>query len=362
MRVLALQPASAFDSTLSCSLIQHSRSDQLSRTETSRHYSAVSYTWGNQGSSCDLICTTRDPQRPGSSRLRITPNVDACLRHLRKAHKPIYLWVGAVSLNQKYGVKNGQQVPLMGDIYRGAKKVHIWLGKDESRAMEVFALIRHLTTNYVPTPSQIRLIVGLLERPWFHRRWIIQEFALIRYAILHWDSASLELSCLLSILPKLKEGYKSDDYGPGELRATEVYGSDLLLATAQLLVRSADFISMLWHFDQSDCGGPHNRIGALMGLAPALERFKFSYNTDDCQRVYRRIATLLINADCRYGHMIMLQLSKFGPVNPDRRNSTEWPSWDPDWCSRRKSSGIIYTDVEASGVEDIQHLAQRVSF
>jgi hypothetical protein len=61
--------------------------------------------------------------------LKITPSVNSLLRHFREKKDVRHLWVDAIYLNQADNGEKSIQERLMGDIYRQARRVHIWLGE-----------------------------------------------------------------------------------------------------------------------------------------------------------------------------------------------------------------------------------------
>ena len=90
----------------------------------------------------------------------------------------------------------------MGEIYRTAKEVLIWLGEDANGiAAKSFSILRRIVVargSQKPTIEEKRLLVDFFEKPWFDRRWIIQEVTNARKATLYCGSTSLELSWFLS--------------------------------------------------------------------------------------------------------------------------------------------------------------------
>ncbi|RDW58419.1 hypothetical protein BP5796_12349 [Coleophoma crateriformis] len=73
---------------------------------------------------------------------------------------------------------------IMGDIYKSARQVVVWLGEAADNSHLVFAHLKDDTRksafpNY-PTPPapQRRAWTALISRPWFFRTWVIQEVAL----------------------------------------------------------------------------------------------------------------------------------------------------------------------------------------
>ena len=123
LRIIALKPASNFDDPLECEIIQYRRSEMFADPDNKKQYEAISYCWGDDiAFNHYLFCNNR------MDKVAITKSVDSMLRHFREVYSVQYYWVDAVCLNQADGVEKGAQIPLMGDVYRQAKKVRIWLG------------------------------------------------------------------------------------------------------------------------------------------------------------------------------------------------------------------------------------------
>jgi len=170
------KPAETFGYTLRCSIIQYGRLQELSRADDSRHYSAVSYTWGDEPASRVLICASNDRESREGFELLITPNVNALLRRLREAHKPIYLRLDAICLNQQDEIEKSQQIPLMEEIYKAARKVYLWLGEDKGQGRDTLALVRRLNSEPELTTAETALITKFLRRWRFGRRWLYKRW------------------------------------------------------------------------------------------------------------------------------------------------------------------------------------------
>lgn len=180
VRVLALKPALDFDDQLRGDIIQYSRSKFLRSPDDSAHYTAVSYTWGEPVFLKYLVCNG------GASRLKITPNMDCLLRHLRKKYEPRHLWIDAICLNQADQEEKAVQIPLMGEIYQQAKKVRIWLGPGDANTAKAFAFLRAAHPIIEDAPDMLDCVLDLAEDvfgnhsveeiqnffslPWFTRR------------------------------------------------------------------------------------------------------------------------------------------------------------------------------------------------
>lgn len=64
-----------------------------------------------------------------------TLNLEAALRHLRVTDATVTLWVDAVCIDQSNEAEKNDQVQCIGDIYRKARPVIIWLGHAKARAL-----------------------------------------------------------------------------------------------------------------------------------------------------------------------------------------------------------------------------------
>jgi hypothetical protein len=113
-RVLKLH--GSFRSALTCELIEAS-------LDAPPPFEALSYAWDAQSTDQSLICNGRLVQ--------ITPNCEAALRRLRYKVASRVLWIDAICIDQKSDAERSHQVQLMGQIYRAAQQVLVWLGESE---------------------------------------------------------------------------------------------------------------------------------------------------------------------------------------------------------------------------------------
>jgi len=169
------------------------------------YYDALSYVWGGTpGKNSPSIMVN------GQSVL-ITKNLHAALRAfgLKGIKRPI--WIDSVCINQKDKEERLRQVKSMGEIYRRAANVHIWLGEVEGFTKEP---TYHIGTDYlrrflnelsalvsdkdmISTPfyritrvpigdySADRLIKRMTTSDWFSRMWVIQESAFAQNTTMH---------------------------------------------------------------------------------------------------------------------------------------------------------------------------------
>jgi hypothetical protein len=171
-------------------------------TTRSTHYEAVSYVWGRFTGTKDIeigghICIV-----PASS--------EDVLQAVRYRDTERLIWIDAICINQTDQTEKQHQVAIMGKIYQEAERTVFWLGDaDEHTELAFKTMIsihdqardnsgdcQHLrevlygasnSFQYSTTPlpetcdvQAMEAVRQIFKRPWFTRRWIIQEAALSR--------------------------------------------------------------------------------------------------------------------------------------------------------------------------------------
>lgn len=124
-RILQVYGNGEHDSPIHCDLVERSLDAE---TPT---YEAISYCWGGQKPTQTIFCADR--------RLRITRNCESALRHFRPASQSQsrLLWVDSICINQSNMPERSNQVRLMGEIYKGASRVLVWLENDNETVTSV---------------------------------------------------------------------------------------------------------------------------------------------------------------------------------------------------------------------------------
>jgi hypothetical protein len=151
IRILALEPSHDFNSDIRCRLIQ------LALDEARGGYDALSYVWGSPICNLKIICNDRP--------FYVTTNCLLALRYLRKKAEVRFLWVDAICIDQSSNSERGHQVELMGEIYKFANNIIIWLGEQQPgtrrafqrahnfyRLIRVFKQAKFLINAYLRTP------------------------------------------------------------------------------------------------------------------------------------------------------------------------------------------------------------------
>lgn len=179
-RIVRLFPAPSFLDPLKISIYTTSL---LNRPK----YDALSYTWGDK--------TQVVPMADHDRRFlhHITENLGSALRHFRKQKGIRILWIDALCINQNNDYKKNKQIIDMGLIFERAQTVRIWLRKASVDSDEAMDFVHQITDlgkldTIATNPSNIKewkTFVMLMNRPWFSRRWVVQEVVFAGKALVH---------------------------------------------------------------------------------------------------------------------------------------------------------------------------------
>ncbi|RYP44668.1 hypothetical protein DL768_008902 [Monosporascus sp. mg162] len=289
------------------------------------HFNALSYVWGTTGKTETLALDGVD--------IPITRNLHVALQYLRHGTEPTTLWVDALCICQGDNVEKGQQVRMMGDIFRGARLTWIWLGE---ASQEDDAVMDYLSTNARQSDSEglaelpIRSLQSFFGRPWFRRLWILQE-------------------ALLSQQPIVKCGDKQTAFERVIRLSTDLIfknlgnrrGDPFVNCPLQRCLQEWDRLKHIvlerggWSLvyampmaEQLECTLFEDRVFALLGLSTELDRktIKPDY-TKPFAQIQARICAHLISS----------------PENPlaalhymGVRGNSELPSWARDWSKPKR--------------------------
>jgi hypothetical protein len=177
-------------------------------------YNALSYTWGTEEDN-KVVEVNGQP-------FTIRNNLWCFLRRIRKADASLTLWCDMVCIDQNNSEERGHQVQFMGEIYRNAACVWIWLGEEAEGTARIFDLLsginavkvklgreyhkkwkalvlRKVRERYSLSKREdverlvLPALVEITTREYWDRVWILQEVALAQYAIIHSGNCALEL-------------------------------------------------------------------------------------------------------------------------------------------------------------------------
>lgn len=358
-------------------------------------YEALSYTWGVGATQEDLIL---DGQR-----LKIGLNLHDALRRLRRTNKSRSLWIDAVCINQCDNAEKTVQIAMMGEIYAKARQTVIWLGEEISRGdaeviTQFFARaawllwrrqsiaavkselgrLRSIMTNVLPAivrPSQpasalsemmrpnfwqgfLRLedadftsilqklgqqnemtVRAFLCRPWFGRRWIIQEVCRARGAVMMCGDHVLKWVAFERVMSGIQHsGVWQGDHLPAfnlsnawwwvrqdiRLRHYDQHNSSQALSFKDAARELLQFLQMLDHFQ---CQDPRDAIAAILGLWRSLHgRIVVDYSLS-VKENYQTFAQRMVES----GLCLDILHSAVQRPRASEAAAESLPSWAPDW-------------------------------
>jgi hypothetical protein len=130
IRLIELLPGSTA-SPLACHILDVHKND-------APEYEALSYAWGEPTMSSTVY------EVASHATLHITSNLSQALHAIRFEHTPRVLWIDAICINQSDLGEKGHQVALMGQIYRNAQRVVVWLGRPRIAPNRLQSLLKKL--------------------------------------------------------------------------------------------------------------------------------------------------------------------------------------------------------------------------
>jgi hypothetical protein len=187
IRIVHLKPDLDILAPIRCTVV-------TTRLTPSLDYTALSYCWETRVPTAPIECNGK--------RLLVPPNCEAALRRLRRKHRQRLLWIDSICIDQSRDAKKerGHQVALMGDIYKSASSVIVWLGESDFETNQAFLALLDLGAAWVAINDEkssvseqesedlkrklsepsIKGLSSVFRRPWFYRLWTVQEVTLPR--------------------------------------------------------------------------------------------------------------------------------------------------------------------------------------
>lgn len=339
IRILRLQDSKSRDNEIHCEL------ETIRLNDPNRPaYDALSYTWGGDEAIWEIkvqdFRTSKDEKTPAettapsedSSQTRstswrrtelwkrgggmssknfyITSNLKEALRSFREKDEVLMLWVDAICINQKDIEEKNEQVSRMAEIYGQADAVRVWLGNetdDSEMAIKHIIAMQDLPrldslvetkyekkfvseTGKDARPARWYALATLIRRPWFTRRWVVQELALAKEAWvyvgeekIHWDMFAEAVSLFARESDRVAQLFESSPdffFSSASLGDTRATGASSIVQTTNNLFRTSDghrrerltglesLVASLLTFETRD---PRDIIYALLAVAKDVD-------------------------------------------------------------------------------------------
>lgn len=310
------------------------------RARLSAQYEAVSYVWGEPTLDHPLY-------HADGTRVLVTKNLDLALRRFRKERKPRWLWADAVCIDQSNLQEKGEQVRLMGQIFRSARRVLAWLGSGDTRVEKGIALVgdfsrapkRTYADDAPITWDLIEPIVHLLDLEWFQRLWIVQECVLNTDCCLVYGTFELTFQRLISGMLRSQRrnpyarGLLSYKAWQSVIARAELWKLSCMIGTVDVVIGT--LFSLVEEYHVYRCSNDHDRIFALYGLATdVISAKEKSWGISGvCMNIDYSVSVQVIYtafAAEYLGNQMFFEVIN-AATRRTRLCSVDWPSWVPDW-------------------------------
>lgn len=348
-RILVLEPGKD-DDKVSCHLVNVVLSWRT-------RYEALSYTWGDP--------TITEEITFNGHRKHVTANLQVALRYLRYEDRQRILWVDALCINQDDIDERESQVQMMGSIYSSARQVLIWLGEETGEVKGAFQVMKRLeasfaalhskryVSNRVPLldstlealfPTSMlgpnfewKPVIGLLQRPWFQRTWIIQEAILpsratviCGHTVMPWHKFEKVMQGIQIYIGRIASVGVSEDVIHAvaavnmimEARA-EHHGRGLRKIMSRNEVTK--MLDLLLEFKSFQCSNKRDRIFGFLGVAKDKDDELVPDYRISVEEAFRRFVWWDI---IKNGNLRVLSCSSYRSKSPYKL-----PSWVPDFTN-----------------------------
>ncbi|KAF2675943.1 HET-domain-containing protein [Lentithecium fluviatile CBS 122367] len=314
IRVIEIDPSQECTSPLSCHL-------KIAQLDAAPPYEALSYRWCGPKDGL-LLCCGKD--------LSIRRNLKDALTRLRLPDVRRYIWADAVCINQDDHRERLGQIKLMGDIYRKASRVIVWLGEDtDNEAQQSLDRLESIAlSHHDPPPPQDSWwnpVAAFYRREWFSRLWVFQEIAMATSASVHWGASSISWETV---------GRASVRIRTLHLQAImyhvmpNVYNAYLFYKNSTMDCQES-FLYMLQVTRKLQCGFRKDSIYALSGFATVdIKTDDFTVEPgvkEGTMSLYRRIARKILRR--------MRTLDLLSAVQHESPTISR-PTWVPRWDIR----------------------------
>ncbi|KAH7372105.1 heterokaryon incompatibility protein-domain-containing protein, partial [Cadophora sp. MPI-SDFR-AT-0126] len=371
IRLLALEPSRDFNSDIRCRLTEPSLNEARGR------YEALSYVWGSQTFDHKIICN--------DSPFYVTTNCMLALRYLRKKVRVRRLWIDAICIDQSSKAERGHQVELMGEIYKFANNVIVWLGEQQlgtrrafRHAHNFYRLTRVIKKSKILTDGR-KLppeFLPLLNHAWFRRVWTFQELLMASRVTVYCGRCSLPWEAFARRVNLSRFSDVSGDVNSlcmdirlinitrslwnVEVRVTDHNSAKIPLDGRSKTCYDASkptlagnhgwlfILAMLWESTRKrSCSEPLDRLFGLYGL---LRNIGFSLPQPDYHKTGLQVSQEVTLSCLMFGRSL---LPLYGFVH--RRFSSGGPSWAIDW----ERFGDRVSHIRTWGIKEGSHSAFR---
>lgn len=311
-------------------------------------YDALSYMWGDYNEK-EMITVN-------GWNLMVARSLATALRHLRHDLDDVTIWADSICIDQGNNTEKNVQVALMGQVYRTAKSVRIWLGEPGSETAPAMKLVNDcngcpdmdvVVRRVVSDESGAVGLAELLSRPYWNRMWMFQEILLSRLGYVHCGvfSAPFDTLSHMDMVTSVPDLWPDRETSPTwifDLRKAFFNIAQFTILPIEL-DKLEHVLTVTRRLQASD---PRDKLFALMGTCEMAPYLTVDYN--------KSVRDVYVEFTRSYAEMtgrlsLMLTAGWRNPVNII--DDVELPSWTPDFRGSRLESDI-YVGFSSAGVFD----------
>lgn len=312
-------------------------------------YSALSYCWQSESPATDAT-EEHHFLETEKGKLRVLDTLVTFFRVLDckgAALGDTWWWIDSICINLADMKERSQQVQLMGQIYRNAHDVIIWLGEETEhtdRAVDFIQLLNRTVRQqtYSPGGEEIRCafqqphyqedwdaLTSFYQRRWWSRIWTLQEYAINTNAIFWWGMRSLSRLAVEGAL------IGADQCTSVAFKGTPAFRHGFTRRRVQILQEKQQAKSNTLHMSlvaltaYSSCfeaTDDRDRLYGIKGLATDTDFLDVDYSTS-VEDTYLRFARAFIE---QYKSLDVVCFASIYSSSP----GSALPSWVPDWRVR----------------------------
>lgn len=374
IRVLDLLPSLNQQAPIRCNI----RHVELGSSDA--RYEALSYVWGARKGTVPITCDGQD--------LLVTPNCVAALIRLRRSFRKRTLWIDAICIDQGTDAaataERNKQVAMMGELYRSAQGVIVWLGPgNEELTPRVFKYLKILSLfkywSMIDAPRIIRRM-GKLVKPymvsmawpdgpgvpskprrrgtgpaftnmietlgseWFSRIWTMQETITYGKCTVMCGTSTMEWSKFTAGMRDAGASHHSNAnaqllYLRGRLADEILYPAE---AEAEADYKSMHDVQLLKAMCKLQCSIPHDKI---YGLFAILRPRGLHLPDPDYNRPLVEVLEETTRAYVQYKKKLdILRIT----LPPDEASGL--PSWIPNWLSGQAVGQLTCSDITGTAI------------
>lgn len=301
-------------------------------------YEALSYTWGE---------TTRNTNIQLNGRpVQVTANLACALRHLRMPRESRLLWIDALCINQADSSEVNTYVQRMWAIYQNSQNVVVFLGQHRQESDQAFQLLfqlsvlpaeankRHIKISRLlrddQNSSHWNALERLMQRPWWKRAWIIQEYSVAPRVIFHCGMGCLDGDIFNQAMENLVD-YRYNANIPDAwqqlVRKVALTPISHLLSTRKQYQSSSPEemptpLEILYRSRGSKASEPRDKVYSLFRLIAEDPRLQPDYSRS-VHDLYKDVVRAIIDST---GTLEILSHHNSG-----NKGLPNMPTWCPDW-------------------------------